>query len=168
MMPIMGYLVDLRHVSVYGSVYAIADVAFCMGYAIGKNAGFQENLYLNEVQIKPPRNTESLHFLAIRCLEKGLIFCFPKGPSAGGAIVKAIGFPWLMTIIGIIDIAFAPLCFFLRSPPAKEEKMVRTPLFFFFLSFFVWPSGYFLHSSVLKYFSLFNRNHQTKAAICPF
>ncbi|XP_057362365.1 synaptic vesicular amine transporter isoform X3 [Manis pentadactyla] len=79
MMPIMGYLVDLRHVSVYGSVYAIADVAFCMGYAIG--------------------------------------------PSIGGAIAKAIGFPWLMTIIGIIDILFAPLCFFLRSPPANEEKL---------------------------------------------
>ncbi|XP_028936277.1 synaptic vesicular amine transporter [Ornithorhynchus anatinus] len=79
MMPIMGYLVDLRHVSVYGSVYAIADVAFCMGFAIG--------------------------------------------PSAGGAIAKAIGFSWLMTIIGVIDILFAPLCFFLRSPPAKEEKM---------------------------------------------
>lgn len=42
MMPIMGYLVDLRHVSVYGSVYAIADVAFCMGYAIGKSTGFSE------------------------------------------------------------------------------------------------------------------------------
>lgn len=42
MMPIMGYLVDLRHVSVYGSVYAIADVAFCMGYAIGEDAGFSE------------------------------------------------------------------------------------------------------------------------------
>ncbi|XP_053245046.1 synaptic vesicular amine transporter isoform X1 [Podarcis raffonei] len=79
MMPIMGYLVDLRHVSVYGSVYAIADVAFCMGFALG--------------------------------------------PSAGGAIAKAIGFPWLMTIIGIVDILFAPLCLFLRSPPAKEEKM---------------------------------------------
>uniref|UniRef100_A0A452ID19 Major facilitator superfamily (MFS) profile domain-containing protein n=1 Tax=Gopherus agassizii TaxID=38772 RepID=A0A452ID19_9SAUR len=79
MMPIMGYLVDLRHVSVYGSVYAIADVAFCMGFALG--------------------------------------------PSAGGAIAKAIGFPWLMTIIGIVDILFAPLCFFLRSPSAKEEKM---------------------------------------------
>lgn len=36
MMPIMGYLVDLRHVSVYGTVYAIADVAFCMGFALGK------------------------------------------------------------------------------------------------------------------------------------
>lgn len=31
----MGYLVDLRHTSVYGNVYAIADVAFCMGFAIG-------------------------------------------------------------------------------------------------------------------------------------
>uniref|UniRef100_A0A8C4RMC9 Solute carrier family 18 member 2 n=1 Tax=Erpetoichthys calabaricus TaxID=27687 RepID=A0A8C4RMC9_ERPCA len=79
MMPIMGYLVDLRHVSVYGSVYAIADVAFCMGYALG--------------------------------------------PTTGGAIARSIGFPWMMTIIGIIDILFAPLCFFLRSPPAKEEKM---------------------------------------------
>ncbi|MGH0169192.1 UNVERIFIED_CONTAM: hypothetical protein FKN15_056443 [Acipenser sinensis] len=37
MMPIMGYLVDLRHVSVYGSVYAIADVAFCLGFAIEKS-----------------------------------------------------------------------------------------------------------------------------------
>ena len=35
MMPTMGYLVDIRHSSVYGSVYAIADVAFCLGYAIG-------------------------------------------------------------------------------------------------------------------------------------
>ncbi len=36
MMPTMAYLVDLRHASVYGSVYAIADVAFCLGFAIGK------------------------------------------------------------------------------------------------------------------------------------
>lgn len=36
MMPLMGHLVDLRHVSVYGSVYAIADVAFCLGFAVGK------------------------------------------------------------------------------------------------------------------------------------
>ncbi|XP_078100746.1 synaptic vesicular amine transporter-like [Sander vitreus] len=81
MMPIMGYLVDLRHVSVYGSVYAIADVAFCMGIALG--------------------------------------------PSIGGSIAESIGFPWLMTIIGIVDIIFAPLCIFLRSPPGQEEKIVR-------------------------------------------
>ncbi|NXE20778.1 VMAT1 protein, partial [Ardeotis kori] len=79
MMPIMGYLVDLRHTSVYGNVYAIADIAFCVGFAIG--------------------------------------------PSTGGAIVRAIGFPWLMTIIGVINIAYAPLCWYLRNPPAKEEKI---------------------------------------------
>ncbi|KAL6070924.1 hypothetical protein STEG23_005759, partial [Scotinomys teguina] len=79
LMPIMGYLVDLRHTSVYGSVYAIADVAFCMGFAIG--------------------------------------------PSTGGAIVQVIGFPWLMVIIGVINIVYAPLCCFLQNPPAKEEKI---------------------------------------------
>ncbi|XP_004442383.1 PREDICTED: chromaffin granule amine transporter [Ceratotherium simum simum] len=79
MMPIMGHLVDLRHTSVYGSVYAIADVAFCMGFAIG--------------------------------------------PSTGGAIVHAIGFPWLMVIIGVVNIIYAPLCYYLRSPPAKDEKL---------------------------------------------
>ncbi|XP_039639451.1 synaptic vesicular amine transporter-like [Perca fluviatilis] len=79
MMPIMGDLVDLRHVSVYGSVYAIADVALCMGFALG--------------------------------------------PSIGGAIAESIGFPWLMTIIGIVDIIFAPICIFLRSPPGQEEKI---------------------------------------------
>lgn len=47
MMPIMGYLVDLRHVSVYGSVYAIADVAFCMGFALGKQAPETQILSIN-------------------------------------------------------------------------------------------------------------------------
>lgn len=36
MMPTMANLVDIRHSSVYGSVYAIADVAFCLGFALGK------------------------------------------------------------------------------------------------------------------------------------
>lgn len=55
MMPIMGYLVDLRHVSVYGSVYAIADVAFCMGFALGKQETEPQNLTKQQValQIKP-------------------------------------------------------------------------------------------------------------------
>lgn len=35
MMPQLGYLVDIRHTAVYGSVYAIGDVAFCLGFAIG-------------------------------------------------------------------------------------------------------------------------------------
>ncbi|XP_034027275.1 chromaffin granule amine transporter [Thalassophryne amazonica] len=79
MMAIMAYLVDIRHASVYGSVYAIADVALCMGFAIG--------------------------------------------PSTGGAVVQAVGFPCLMVFIGVINIAYAPLCFLLRNPAVREEKM---------------------------------------------
>ncbi|XP_063301593.1 chromaffin granule amine transporter [Pelobates fuscus] len=78
-MPIMGYLVDLRHTSVYGGIYAISDIALCLGYALG--------------------------------------------PSSGGAIAKAIGFSWLMVIVGILNILYSPLCILLRNPPAKEEKL---------------------------------------------
>lgn len=35
MMPELGNLVDLRHASVYGGVYAIGDIAFCLGFAVG-------------------------------------------------------------------------------------------------------------------------------------
>ncbi len=33
----MGYLVDLRYVPVYGTVYAIADVALCIGFSVGEH-----------------------------------------------------------------------------------------------------------------------------------
>lgn len=35
MMPELGFLADIRHTSVYGSVYAIGDIAFCLGFALG-------------------------------------------------------------------------------------------------------------------------------------
>jgi len=52
MMPELGNLVDLRHAAVYGGVYAIGDVAFCLGFAVGpslsgvlvKNIGFRKML----------------------------------------------------------------------------------------------------------------------------
>merc|ERR1719414_1467047 len=52
MMPELGNLVDIRHSAVYGGVYAIGDVAFCVGFAVGpalsgslvKNFGFQKML----------------------------------------------------------------------------------------------------------------------------
>ncbi|XP_071397162.1 synaptic vesicular amine transporter-like [Centroberyx affinis] len=79
MMPVMGYLVDLRHVPVYGTVYAIADVAICIGFSLG--------------------------------------------PSVGGPIAASVGFPWLMTMIGIVNILFAPLCLLLFRPLRREENM---------------------------------------------
>ncbi|XP_070778920.1 synaptic vesicular amine transporter-like [Enoplosus armatus] len=34
-MPLMGYLVDRRYVPVYGTVYAVADAAVCIGFCVG-------------------------------------------------------------------------------------------------------------------------------------
>ncbi|XP_071051011.1 synaptic vesicular amine transporter isoform X2 [Onthophagus taurus] len=53
MMPELGFLVDIRHSAVYGSVYAIGDVAFCLGFAVGpamsgtlvKTIGFEWMLF---------------------------------------------------------------------------------------------------------------------------
>jgi MFS transporter, DHA1 family, solute carrier family 18 (vesicular amine transporter), member 1/2 len=44
MMPELGFLVDIRHAAVYGSVYAIGDTAFCLGYAVGKSSTIKQTL----------------------------------------------------------------------------------------------------------------------------
>lgn len=36
-----------------------------------------------------------------------------------------LGFPILMVLIGLINVAYAPLCFLLRNPAVREEKLVR-------------------------------------------
>ncbi|XP_076651658.1 vesicular monoamine transporter [Halictus rubicundus] len=77
-MPELGYLVDIRHSAVYGSVYAIGDVAFCLGFAIG--------------------------------------------PALSGTLVNSIGFEWMLFGIAILNFLYAPLMYFLRAPPTKEEK----------------------------------------------
>ncbi|KOC59145.1 Synaptic vesicular amine transporter [Habropoda laboriosa] len=78
MMPELAYLVDIRHTAVYGSVYAIGDVAFCLGFAIG--------------------------------------------PALSGTLVNSIGFEWMLFGIAILNFLYAPLMYFLRAPPTKEEK----------------------------------------------
>lgn len=79
MMPIMGYLVDLRHVSVYGSVYAIADVAFCMGFAIGRLSLFL--LRRVATSTMPDVNLQG----ACRFFEEGLLFSTRK-QSRGNSV----------------------------------------------------------------------------------
>ncbi|XP_067205188.1 synaptic vesicular amine transporter isoform X2 [Linepithema humile] len=78
MMPELGYLVDIRHSAVYGSVYAIGDVAFCLGFAIG--------------------------------------------PALSGTLVNSIGFEWMLFGIALLNFIYAPLMYFLRAPPTKEEQ----------------------------------------------
>ena len=52
------------------------------------------------------------------------------GPALSGIIVSAIGFPAMLVITAMISFLYAPLMFFLKNPPAKEENLVD---FFFSL-----------------------------------
>uniref|UniRef100_A0A183C103 MFS domain-containing protein n=1 Tax=Globodera pallida TaxID=36090 RepID=A0A183C103_GLOPA len=54
MFPMMGHIVDQRHVGVYGSIYAIADAAFCFAFFLGpffsgplvRTVGFPTMMYM--------------------------------------------------------------------------------------------------------------------------
>jgi uncharacterized membrane protein YoaK (UPF0700 family) len=46
------------------------------------------------------------------------------GPALSGIIVSAIGFPAMLVITAMISFLYAPLMFFLKNPPAKEENLV--------------------------------------------
>ena len=99
MMPAMGYLVDIRHASVYGSVYAIADVAFCLGYTIGKDDCIDSFFFLSRLA--------------------------ELGPAVSGFVVHAFGFPVMLYIISFLCLCYAPLLILLRNPPARTERMVN-------------------------------------------
>ena len=54
------------------------------------------------------------------------IWLMNSGPSLGGQMVKKIGFPWLMRGMAIANILYAPICYFLRDTPTKEENKVKS------------------------------------------
>ncbi|KAK7466743.1 hypothetical protein BaRGS_00037152 [Batillaria attramentaria] len=79
-MPLLALLVDTRHDSFYGCVYAIVQLAVCLAYSVG--------------------------------------------PSVAGLVVKAVGFPWLMRGMAVLNVLFCPLCVLLRrAPVAVDEAM---------------------------------------------
>ncbi|KAK7109835.1 synaptic vesicular amine transporter-like [Littorina saxatilis] len=77
-MPLLALLVDTRHDSFYGCVYAIVQLAVCLAYSVG--------------------------------------------PSMAGIIVKAVGFPWLMRGMAIINIIFCPFCVLLKQAPVATDE----------------------------------------------
>lgn len=46
------------------------------------------------------------------------------GPALSGFIVHAFGFRAMLYIISCLCLCYAPLLFYLRDPPAREEKAV--------------------------------------------
>ena len=66
MMPHLGYLVDLRHVGVYGNIYAVGDISFCLAFAIGPIVAgpivqtgilLKVILHLSKLRVEPARKS---------------------------------------------------------------------------------------------------------------
>ncbi|CAM9384582.1 unnamed protein product [Lampetra fluviatilis] len=110
--------VSMSCVPLANDIYALIAPNFAIGFALGMVDCSMMPIMGYLVDLRHVSVYGSVYAIA------DVAFClgFALGPSAGGAIAKELGFPWLMVIIGIINILFAPLCFFLRNPPGKEEK----------------------------------------------
>jgi len=50
---------------------------------------------------------------------------FLPGPALSGTLVNTIGFEWMLFGTAMLNFLYAPLLYFLRSPPTKEEKKVK-------------------------------------------
>jgi len=72
MMPELGNLVDIRHAAVYGGVYAIGDIAFCLGFAVGPS--------LSGLLVKSVGFTKMLTGIGMICILYCPLLYFLKSP----------------------------------------------------------------------------------------
>jgi len=94
LLPTLGYLVDLRYVSVYGSIYAIADISYSFAYAFGP--------------IIAGRVMESIGFLAL---------------NIGIAVSNLAYVPVLMMLRHIYDKGFQDEAnILMKDPPDKQYQ----------------------------------------------
>ncbi|KAL1137723.1 hypothetical protein AAG570_009419, partial [Ranatra chinensis] len=69
----------------------------------------------------------SAHYAAVYALQQMAVsLAYSIGPMVGGEMVHAVGFPWLMRTIGIINLLYCPL---LTLLPKQHDKQVKSPKF---------------------------------------
>ena len=95
MMPELATIVDKRHNSVYGGVYAIGDVAFCFGFAIGTSS------YPQPILAR---------------------YCLYSGPAISGSMMKNLGFSVIVCGLGLICFAFSPFLSYIKSIPDSRGE----------------------------------------------
>lgn len=52
---------------------------------------------------------------------------FDTGPALSGTLVNSIGFEWMLFGDAILCFLYAPMMYFLRAPPTKDERRVSYP-----------------------------------------
>lgn len=88
MMPTLAYLVDIRHSSVYGSVYALGDIAFCASFVCGR---LRDYFAAHNPTSHP-------------------------GPLLSAFVGQVVGFECLIVATGLLCLCFSPALSLLNSP----------------------------------------------------
>lgn len=104
LVPLLAALVDSRQSTHYVSVYAMQQMAVSLAYSLG-----------------PP----AFHLLSRGMETLELMFSFTAGPVIGGEMVRAIGFPWLMRVVGVINVLYSPAVIILDGLFAKVLSQHR-------------------------------------------
>lgn len=102
LLPMLGYLVDTRHVSVYGSIYAIDELFY---HILCNSKSF-------------------FYFVVLADISYSLAYAF--GPIIAGGIVHHMGFTALNIIICLLNLAYLPMLYMLRKVYAYEQLNGQT------------------------------------------
>lgn len=89
LVPLLAYLVDTRHGAGYGAVYALQQTAVSLAYALGECRDCCKQ-----------KTTEKRLTLRLSLV---------AGPMLGGALMRVVGFPWLMRVLGALCLVCSPL-----------------------------------------------------------
>ncbi|CAG0901653.1 unnamed protein product [Darwinula stevensoni] len=115
-MPELARLVDLRHSPIYGTVYAVGDVAFCLGFAVGM--GMLASRY--------PEDRE--RGIAMGIALGGLAFGCIIGPTFGGFMYEFVGKSSPFVVLAALALADAILQLLILQPKVKRQELERPSL----------------------------------------
>ncbi|KAG8441096.1 hypothetical protein GDO86_006731 [Hymenochirus boettgeri] len=92
------------------------STAFGLGFALSGSSIYPMLAYL--VDLRHTKVYGGIYALT------DMAYCFGYfvGPLLGGYLVKVIGFTWLMVIMGLLEIAYAPVLILMRNVPGKDEN----------------------------------------------
>ncbi|XP_007478685.2 vesicular acetylcholine transporter [Monodelphis domestica] len=78
LLPTLAFLVDVRHVSVYGSVYAIADISYSVAYALGPIVASQIVYTLGFPQLNLGMGLANLLYAPVLLLLRNVCYMTPS------------------------------------------------------------------------------------------
>ncbi|CAF0869637.1 unnamed protein product [Didymodactylos carnosus] len=100
------------------SFYGLIAPNICLGFGLGTISASMMPAMAFLVDLRYSSVYGNIYALA----DSAFCISFTVGPALSGFAVRLVGFPWMLRILAIISLSYAPLLLLLRSPPVRNEK----------------------------------------------